>query len=84
MTRYLTIRLTEAQAQTALNACDLIRDSNEASGDLREAAQYRRACVAIERVLSSRAARTPRPAGVALPPPRGSGTSRTPSSRSGS
>lgn len=43
MTRYVTIRLTVAQAQAASNACDLIRDQLEADGQRREAALYRRA-----------------------------------------
>lgn len=47
--RYVTIRLTAAQAAAAINACDLIRDQLEADGgDRRESAQYLRAGVAIE------------------------------------
>ena len=52
MSRYVTVRLTVAQAQAALNACDLIRDSYEANGEKREAAQYRRACVAIGKAVN--------------------------------
>ena len=42
MARYITVRLTEAQLDAAINACDLIRDSHEAGGEKREAAKYAR------------------------------------------
>ncbi|HET9893258.1 MAG TPA: hypothetical protein VFQ42_22460 [Mycobacterium sp.] len=42
MTRYITVRLTIAQAEAASNACDLIRDSYDADRNKREAAQRRR------------------------------------------
>lgn len=48
VTRYVTVRLTLAQAMAAANACDLIRDSYEADGNKREAARYQRACKAID------------------------------------
>jgi hypothetical protein len=40
--RHITIRLTQAQANAASNACDLIRDQLEADGRRREAAVYQR------------------------------------------
>lgn len=49
MSRYVTVRLTLAQAQAASNACDLIRDQLEADGgDRREAALYQRASAALD------------------------------------
>lgn len=48
MTRYVTVRLTLAQAMTAANACDLMRDSCEADGKKHEAACYRRTYEAID------------------------------------
>jgi hypothetical protein len=53
MTRYVTVRLTLVQAMAASNACDLIRDSYEADGNKREAAQYQRAHRAIDEALRS-------------------------------
>lgn len=53
MTRYITVRLTLAQAEAACNATDLIRDQHEASGaDKREAALYRRASDTIAKAIS--------------------------------
>lgn len=53
MSRYVTVRLTIAQAQAAYNACDLIRDEYEASGEnKREAAQYKRASETIGKALN--------------------------------
>lgn len=50
MRRYVTIRLTVAQAQAAINACDLMRSQLEADGgDKREVGMYRRATQALER-----------------------------------
>lgn len=51
MTRYVTIRLTLAQAAAASNACDLIRNQYEADGDKREAALYERAGTTIDKVI---------------------------------
>lgn len=52
MRRYVMVRLTIAQAQAA-NACDLIRDEYEASGEnKREAAQYKRASETIGKALN--------------------------------
>lgn len=54
MSRYITIRLTLAQAQAACNAADLIRDQLEASGnagEAREAALYARASAAIDTAI---------------------------------
>lgn len=48
MTRYVTIRMTAAQAAAASNACDLIRDQLQADGRTREAALYGRAGVALD------------------------------------
>lgn len=42
MSRYVTVRLTVAQAAAACNACDLIRDQLEADGYKREAMLYER------------------------------------------
>ena len=51
MTRYVTVRFTLAQAMTASNACDLIRDNYEADNNRREAACYRRAYEAIDEAM---------------------------------
>ncbi|HEY1814847.1 MAG TPA: hypothetical protein VGG74_21015 [Kofleriaceae bacterium] len=53
MSRYVVVRLTFEQAEAAANACDLIRDSHEASGNRRDAAIYRRAYETLERALDT-------------------------------
>lgn len=50
MSRYVTIRLTTAQARAASNACDLIRDQLEASEQRREAALYERTSERLSQV----------------------------------
>ena len=52
MSRYVTVRMTAEQAQAAYNACDLIRDQYEASGEhKREAALYKRASETIGKAV---------------------------------
>ncbi len=54
MARYVTIRLTQAQAHAASNACDLIRNQIDADGDnKRESACYQRASDAIDLGIAS-------------------------------
>lgn len=60
MSRYVTIRLTLAQAQAACNAADLIRDQYEAGNDMREAAMYARTSDAIEAAIKQQTAPRPR------------------------
>lgn len=56
MSRYVTIRLTIAQAQAACNAADLIRDDYEAGGsNVREAALYERTSHAIAAAIADQA-----------------------------
>jgi len=52
VSRYVTVRLTVAQAQAAYNACDLIRDSCEADGNKREAAIHKRASETIGKAVN--------------------------------
>ena len=52
MSRYVTVRMTVAQAQAAANACDLIRDAHDASGEQkRETSLYQRACETLQRAI---------------------------------
>lgn len=53
MSRHVTVRMTVAQAQAALNASDLIADSYRADGNKREAAIYERACAAITAAIDA-------------------------------
>jgi hypothetical protein len=50
VSRYVTVRMTVAQAQAASNACDLIRDQLEADGQKREAALYERASETLSQI----------------------------------
>lgn len=53
MARYVIVRMTVEQAQAAANACDLIRDEYDASGEhKREAGLYQRAGERLQRALS--------------------------------
>lgn len=49
--RYVTVRLTAAQAFAAANACDLIRDNYESDNNKREAAVYERAAATIQTAI---------------------------------
>jgi hypothetical protein len=52
MTRYVTVRLTIAQAKSASNACDLIANSLHADGvNKREMQLYERTGAAIDEAL---------------------------------
>lgn len=55
MTRYITVRLTLAQAQAACNAADVVRDQLEADGDKREASLYARASDTIGNAIADQA-----------------------------
>lgn len=57
MTRYITICLTLEQAQAASNACDLIADSLDADGRVREASLYQRASKMLDAACNRRSLR---------------------------
>lgn len=52
MARYVTVRLTVAQAQAASNACDLMADQLHADGvDKQQMSLYERAGAAIDEAM---------------------------------